>query len=518
MSTPDKLLEPDRHHWMAFPLDRPPGDTALLEPELESAPPAEARREPAEESGAREASAEPALREGAVQGAGPVVTPPVRERVFNPELKQATQKVLKHPAESGSAADAVAIGAVAIGAAVAVTASVAEAANEAANEASLDDSEFEAMIHDDEASPTETAPGEVEDDELAIDEFEEAPEPVQAGEETAQKATEQETSADAAQDADQTEGDAVIAPEDLPAPADLSWLRPVPPPMPAEIVKSLFHLFEREDVNNQDFLTIMEYMRERGKADALAGMLFDPIDFVYRLYLHDGIDPHTRKNIFFALNDEFLDSESPISILRFADYKGDFFFSKRFSTNFFKTMQGAVLLNLNVYELPGYFMLFYRDLSARDDEVLRELSESIVRDLVPLVQRLRRVNGLVHYRTTLEDSRDNYTLRLYQLLKELSHSGKDPIRVIHVSFRAEKEGGAIRPYLIQICERLRKVLGPRERVAILPPGRLSVMIQSDEVDAVLEVVKAISADAELTPEWKVMRYPESGRNLLNYLR
>src|SRR5690606_6948492 len=104
-----------------------------------------------------------------------------------------------------------------------------------------------------------------------------------------------------------------------------------------------------------------------------------------------------------------------------------FFLKKRFGTSFFQDHAGALMVNLELFEFPGYLALFFTDMADCDPDRIRNELSFLIRDLIPVLQRRRVAREQ-------DGQRNNPSMRTFNLLRWMSGFGKKEFVLASVRF------------------------------------------------------------------------------------
>ena len=309
-----------------------------------------------------------------------------------------------------------------------------------------------------------------------------------------------------------TEKDFVKEPEPV-RDIQLKWNEPEKPPLPEDILKDLFRVYKANSYDAEDYRRIMEFLRERSGARGAVCLLLDQRHFVYRIALCAGLDSITKANLYFALHDKYLGTDLNHEFISFRKLDHDYFFKKRFSSEFFQGMEGALFINLSRYGFPGYFTLFFSRFSDYRREAMEQQVLPTIRDLIPL---MRRFEACAWKNPEENTGFEGVTARVYRSLKEISCSGKDQIKVIQVRFQNVLEHESYNVLKRRLRKILQGKLGQEERILLVSPDRIIVLLKSGNAEEYLDMIDRYSSRAKIDITRRVLVYPDEGYNLYNY--
>lgn len=299
-----------------------------------------------------------------------------------------------------------------------------------------------------------------------------------------------------------------------------------PPPIAVSESALLEHLRRLHTVPQPEaahFDGLLEFLLEKTRADALAILLLDTAQMVYRPLLSSGLDQRTATNFYLGLDDAFLAGPPAFQVLRKSDHPSAMsHFKKRFASEFFHRMDGIYLIALQPLGVPGFLALVYEDLELLTEHALESMLPPILTDVLPALQRYatgvyesERAGGdedsLGFEDTSIVD-------QIYRLLKEVSRGGREPIEVLHLSFPEllQKE-----PYwrvrLHEAAACLLKRLHPDERLIEATPERITLILKSTPATALVTVMQDFAAEHAMELRHRSLRYPDHSRNFFNYI-
>lgn len=288
----------------------------------------------------------------------------------------------------------------------------------------------------------------------------------------------------------------------------LRWMRPPLAPHPDAVMRWLHTVYSGRVSVTSGSQPLTEFLLTGAGAGSFALLLPESDEFLYRVALQDGLDSTTASNLTFALNDEYLKKAQPDGILRFRDFDEDFFFKKRLSTVFFRTHELLLMLDLQAFGETGYLCFFYEQATQCDASGVREHFQPFLSDLAPALRK-RRVRA---------ESGTNLTRRVFQLMRRLTDGGKHPLSVLHMRVADMPQDVSGRHALRDAGEQIRSIISPAERIVLLPPDRMIVLMYQTDEQLVIDRLHQTAAQSGYRVAVSMRRYPDSGRNLLNYAR
>ncbi len=288
----------------------------------------------------------------------------------------------------------------------------------------------------------------------------------------------------------------------------LRWMRPALPPHPDMVTRWLHAVYAgRADVTSFD-PAVTDHLLAVAGADSFALLLPEADEFLYRVAAHHGLDSTSAANLTFALNDEYLTRSQPEGVLHLHDFDDDFFFKKRFGTIFFQGHQSMLLLSLQPLGETGFLAFFYESRETPDPVRVRSDLEAFLADLAPVLRRHR----------LRAESGANLMRRVYQQMRRLTDGGKHPVSVIHMSVVDMPEGASARHAVRDAADQVRSLLAPSERLLLVPANRMIVLCTQTDEQSIVDRLHQTAAHGGYRIAVSCRRYPDAGRNLLNYVQ
>lgn len=287
-------------------------------------------------------------------------------------------------------------------------------------------------------------------------------------------------------------------------------LRPAELPYAAEYVEAFQNLYSQESPSDDAFHPLLDLILQISGADGAVFLSLEGNGFTYAPVLARNIDDITIRNLRFAMEDPYLDTEVEEHMLRFDGHLvDDLHFRKRFGTDFFQNHAGAVFLNLRFSTFQGLLALFFAD--ALPAEPVAPRLREVLSDLLPAVTR-KAEKPTAPY----ADLRD-LTEQQFVLLKNFAKAGRMPMHVIRVDF-PEILGHASGPLVIrEICEVILRHLWMEERLIIPRMDEIIVLAMPGRPAGLEEAIQAIAARFGMPAVCKTLRFPEDGHNLFNFI-
>ncbi len=287
-------------------------------------------------------------------------------------------------------------------------------------------------------------------------------------------------------------------------------------PLPDNTTITLQKLYTKRRIESTDFHEILDLVLEKSRADALAFLLLDSMQMVFRTLVGRGLDEASERNLYIGIDDQYVGSESHFQTIRFNSdaMREDFHFKKRFSTDFFERMDGLYIINLHPSGLPGFLVLAYEDLNRLAENVLEITLPPIMRDVLPVLNRYRTIAWEPEHQSAVDSS---IVDEIYKLLKHVSRSGRDELCVIHLRFPGLLQQSAWRTRLARIAESLSTAIGPGEKLIRATPERLILVLKETSPDSVIGAARESAGNWGQGLKHRILRYPESGRNFYNYI-
>ena len=106
---------------------------------------------------------------------------------------------------------------------------------------------------------------------------------------------------------------------------------------------------------------------------------------------------------------------------------------------------------------------------------------------------------------------------MYHTVREMTHFGKTPLRVLHFQFPGVLQKSSRNLLMTKLTDVLKQHLAHEERILSLLPGRLVVFLTRTDEITVTEMVRDQCFRWGLETEVTSYRFPDRGLNLHNYL-
>lgn len=288
----------------------------------------------------------------------------------------------------------------------------------------------------------------------------------------------------------------------------LRWLRPSQPKQPAAIVRWLHRVYAGRASVVEPPEEVLSYLLRESRAAAVAMLLPGNDEFLLRVVCDRGLDSTTKLNLSFAANDAYLNRPAEELLFHFREFDDDFYFKKRFGTVFFQEHASMLLLDFSPAGEQGYLAFFFADEDDCDPPGVRSAFATLIADMAPLL-RLRRQR---------DRSGTDITGRVFQLMRRLSDGGKHPLSVVRMRVVEMPEGLPGRHVLRDAAEQVRDRLHADERIVLLPPDSMLVLLISTDDQLVIDTLHETASNAGYRLAVSVRRFPDAGKNLLNYVR
>ena len=288
----------------------------------------------------------------------------------------------------------------------------------------------------------------------------------------------------------------------------IRWMRPPLAPHPDAIIRWLHSVYAGRVSLTTANASVNDFLLSAAGAHAFALLLPEADEFLYRVALQDGLDSTTSANLTFALNDPYLKKAMPGGVIRFREFDDDFFFKKRIGTLFFQTHELLLLLDLRPFGETGYLCFFYEREEQCDQAAVGGRFHAFLADLAPVLRR-RRLG---------QESDTDLTRRLFRLMRKLTDGGKHPLSIVSMRVADVPEDVSGRHALRDAGEQIRSILAPAERIVLLPPDRMVILMSVTDEQLVIDRLHQGAAQSGYRIAVSMRRYPESGKNLLNYVR
>lgn len=263
-------------------------------------------------------------------------------------------------------------------------------------------------------------------------------------------------------------------------------------------------------LSEADFGPALGFLLEKTGAGALAILLPDELEGVYRVSLQNGLDPLTERNLIIGFRDTFVAENLPVQTLVYhADIRSAFHYRKRFSTTFVEQYPCAVYLHFPTLDTSSFCVLFYE--SEQDSEHARtEEALAFLGAIYPAVFKFsfEKLNP----ETRTEDP----TLKFMKLFKRHSHTGKDDFFVTHIHLSDKSALSTHHPFLGKFQEFCLSH-AVADRTVILSPNHAVLLHSQENIDRARYLISNLALEWGITSNFKTVRYPSEESNLYNLM-
>ncbi len=134
-------------------------------------------------------------------------------------------------------------------------------------------------------------------------------------------------------------------------------------------------LLSKSKLSEEDFGPALAFILEKSRAGAMALLLPDELEGVYRVSLHNGLDALTERNLIIGFRDTFVAENLPVQSLTYSsEIRSSFHYRKRFSTAFVERFPCALYLHFPTLDTSSFCVLFFENEAdaqqARTEETL----------------------------------------------------------------------------------------------------------------------------------------------------
>lgn len=288
------------------------------------------------------------------------------------------------------------------------------------------------------------------------------------------------------------------------------FFNPVEPAFPPNVAR-WFASVGKSDIESEiDYDPLLTHMLSVSKAQSICCLIFDSHEFIYTLSFQKGLDEFTIKNICFSPNDSFLNENKRIQFIPFRRYQNDYFFKKRFSTNFFLDFHGALFLNLKYYNMQGYMIFFYKNLETESIRSFLSEISLLIRDMIPIIRRK-------DFNIKIENIDKNVSELIFRELNRVSRNGRDKMKVIQFHFHDIAEKIDLERILQEGADLVTEQISSAERVIIFPPNKILLLLIDRDHLAIVDQMVSFSKISGCNISEKIKIYPDHGNNLYNYI-
>ena len=285
------------------------------------------------------------------------------------------------------------------------------------------------------------------------------------------------------------------------------------PPYGYTLMKALLENLKRKKSSEIDFSEILCLLQKESSTSSFVIFGQDQVFNVYRILASRGLDKFTSKNLFFSDRDIYLNHNEPYELLKFkGSLVNDFNFKKRFSTDFLTKFSGALFINLNALNFPGWIVFFYRNLDNIDSETLYSRIIKFLPDFIPLFERFRKEQFPKNPFSEL-----NIYDELAFTLNRMSSKATESVNLIYLTVKDYTHELSQDEFQNIWNEHLLSFLSEEDRLIMQGPDRWIILTKLLRTDDVIEHAKILSGRFHGTIKSRNVIYPDSGINVLNYI-
>ena len=283
-------------------------------------------------------------------------------------------------------------------------------------------------------------------------------------------------------------------------------------------LQNLRDIYSSPELKEEHFQPLLEMVHKKFCADASTFLLWDELNSSYRVLLHNGLDAHTLKNLYFGFFDLFLDQNLPSQVWNLNTMRSNIFFAKRFSREFLQEKHVAHILNLarENSKHSVFLFLFYSHIPKQDMKNLMNEFFELFQDYLPALYRFRKSQWSDR---TEEHYLEDMLCQTSRLIKELSSGGKDTVSVLHLKLKglgqySDKEHQS---KIDSIIQELSRLLNQEEKCILNHTEGMIFLLKVCNPSYFIQQAHKLSSSEGLSVQTVLKHYPQDGKNIHNYL-
>ena len=283
-------------------------------------------------------------------------------------------------------------------------------------------------------------------------------------------------------------------------------------------LQNLRDIYSSPELKEEHFQPLLEMTHKKFCADASTFLLWDELNSSYRVLLHNGLDAHTLKNLYFGFFDLFLDQNLPSQFWNLNTMRSNIFFAKRFSREFLQEKHVAHILNLarENSKHSVFLFLFYSHIPKQDMKNLMNEFFELFQDYLPALYRFRKSQWSDR---TEEHYLEDMLCQTSRLIKELSSGGKDTVSVLHLKLKglgqySDKEHQS---KIDSIIQELSRLLNQEEKCILNHTEGMIFLLKVCNPSYFIQQAHKLSSSEGLSVQTVLKHYPQDGKNIHNYL-
>jgi hypothetical protein len=269
-------------------------------------------------------------------------------------------------------------------------------------------------------------------------------------------------------------------------------------------------LLSKSKLTEADFGPALGFILEKSSAGAVALLLPDELEGVYRVSLHNGLDTLTERNLIIGFRDTFVAENMPVQSMTYnSEIRNSFHYRKRFSTAFVEKFPCALYLHFPTLDTSSFCALFFGDeadvVRAKTDETLAFLGA-----VYPAVFKFsfEKLNP--------ETRHEDPTLKFMKLFKRHSHTGKDDFFVTHIHLSDKSALSTHHPFLGKFQEFCLSH-AVADHTVILSPNHAVLLHSQENIDRGRYLISNLAQEWGITSDFVTVRYPSEESNLYNLM-
>lgn len=269
-------------------------------------------------------------------------------------------------------------------------------------------------------------------------------------------------------------------------------------------------LLSAAHLTEDHFAPVLSLLKEKTGAGAVALLMPDELEGVYRVSLQSGLDHLTERNLIIGFRDNFLDEDAPWQTLSYSDHlKQNFHYRKRFSSDFLADYPFAVFYHFPTLDTSCFCACFFPD-EKSGSRIDHDWVLAFLNSIYPPILKFS------HARLNPESASEDPTLKFMKLVKRFSHTGKDRFFVTHVTLSDTSALSEDHPFLGRFREFCTSH-SLADRIVILSPFHVLLLHFSDNVDGPRYLLQNLALEWGIKAEFRTTEYPAEESNLYNLM-
>ena len=289
----------------------------------------------------------------------------------------------------------------------------------------------------------------------------------------------------------------------------------------------LAELYTQKILKEETFHKMQNKVMQHFQADAIALLMYDKYQQLYRILNHNELHGIETKHLFFSIKDKLLQKSLGLehkraAILQTTQLREDASFEKRLGKALLDKYAEihTILLKKNDHTQNLVFLLLFHKKNSSPLSITNDLTEtknqnhlSLIEEALPLYQRLQ---NRLWYKHTKAKELGQTNANVYTAIQELAAT--QSFHALHLLIKEHLQISNWTKQFDRFLKLLEKeLMGPREKIIVENPHRLFFLLQNTDPNTIINFVKEHSKNLEVEVYAFLKKYPEDGANLFNYM-